>query len=200
MIHDITAIAGRTRTASASAAASAPAAASRPAAATRAPAPAPGTSQSRFLRGWPDAVLPAHAQVRLHQRQVQDRVLDRQPRRHPRPPRLRQGRHGQRRDAHQGRPHPRRLRDLKILGDLGPRSGPSRSSSMSPPTASPTARKLVEDAGGKVNETGTRRDNVRGVDRNSDDRPPRTSPRSSSAGLAQGQEAAARGEVLKKKN
>jgi len=36
-----------------------------------------------------------------------------------------------------------------------------------------SARKLIEDAGGSVNETGTRRDRVRGIDRNSDDRAPK---------------------------
>jgi large subunit ribosomal protein L15 len=35
------------------------------------------------------------------------------------------------------------------------------------------ARKLVEAAGGSVKETGTRRDRVRGVDRNADDRSPK---------------------------
>ena len=35
------------------------------------------------------------------------------------------------------------------------------------------ARKHIESAGGSVTETGTRRDRVRGVDRNSDDRSPK---------------------------
>ena len=32
---------------------------------------------------------------------------------------------------------------------------------------------MIEDAGGKVNESGTRRDRVRGIDRNSEDKKPK---------------------------
>ena len=38
---------------------------------------------------------------------------------------------------------------------------------------SAAARKIIEDAGGTVNETGTRRDHVRGIDRTSDDKRPK---------------------------
>jgi len=64
-----------------------------------------------------------------------------------------------------------------------------------------TVRKLVTDAGGSVNETGTRRDRVRGVDRNSEDRRPKNQTKKAKRRDWQQKkaEAAARGEVLKKK-
>jgi large subunit ribosomal protein L15 len=58
-------------------------------------------------------------------------------------------------------------RDLKILGSLGKGQSAVKSKfSVSAARVSASARKMVEDAGGKVNETGTRRDKVRGVDPN----------------------------------
>lgn len=68
-------------------------------------------------------------------------------------------------------------RDLKVLAGGG-RAGAdvTKLSIKLDVTASrvtDSARKLIEDAGGKVNETGTRRDRVRGIDRNSDDRSPK---------------------------
>ena len=66
---------------------------------------------------------------------------------------------------------------------------------------SASARKMIEDAGGSVNETGTRRDRVRGVDRNSDDKTPKnlTKKLKKQNWHKQRSEAFARGEVLKKK-
>jgi large subunit ribosomal protein L15 len=63
-------------------------------------------------------------------------------------------------------------RDLKILGDTGGK-GLSVKLDISAARVSDSVRKLVGDAGGKVSETGTRRDRVRGIDRNSDDRKPK---------------------------
>jgi len=62
------------------------------------------------------------------------------------------------------------------------------------------ARRLIEAAGGKVTETGTRRDRVRGVDRNSDDRSPKNQTKKAKRRAFQQKKAAAaaRGEVLKK--
>lgn len=63
-------------------------------------------------------------------------------------------------------------RDLKVLGDLGDMTLNAKLD-VTAARVSGKARKLIEDAGGKVNETGTRRDKVRGVDRNSDDKTPK---------------------------
>ena len=65
---------------------------------------------------------------------------------------------------------------------------------------SASARKMIEDAGGSVNETGTRRDRVRGVDRNSDDKTPKnlTKKLKNQRWHKLRAEAFARGEVLKK--
>lgn len=63
-------------------------------------------------------------------------------------------------------------RDLKILGDTaGKALAVKLKVTASRLTAS--ARKAVLDAGGSVNETGTRRDTVRGIDRNAEDRSPK---------------------------
>jgi large subunit ribosomal protein L15 len=64
-------------------------------------------------------------------------------------------------------------RPLKILGDLGKAESVSVKLEIEANRVSDTARKLVTDAGGSVTESGTRRDRVRGVDRNSDDRSPK---------------------------
>lgn len=64
-------------------------------------------------------------------------------------------------------------RDLKVLGDLGAAKSLSVKLDITASRVSATARKAVLAAGGAVNETGTRRDNVRGVDRNSEDRSPK---------------------------
>ena len=63
-----------------------------------------------------------------------------------------------------------------------------------------SARKIVESAGGTVHELGTRRDQVRGVDRNSDDRSPKNQTKKAKRREFQQQkaEAASRGEAMKK--
>jgi len=61
---------------------------------------------------------------------------------------------------------------LKVLGDLGDAGSLSAKLSITAERVTAPARKHVEDAGGSVNETGTRRDKIRGVDRNSDDLTP----------------------------
>jgi large subunit ribosomal protein L15 len=68
-------------------------------------------------------------------------------------------------------------RDLKILGDM---AGEEKSGgklgiklTITASRVSASARKLVEAAGGKVTETGSRRDMVRGIDRQSGDPTPK---------------------------
>lgn len=92
-------------------------------------------------------------------------------------------------------------RDLKILGGLGEGESVSVKLDVTANRVTAGARKLIEDAGGKVNETGTRRDTVRGVDRNSDDHTPKnlTKKLKKQAWHKARSEAFARGEVLKKK-
>lgn len=63
-------------------------------------------------------------------------------------------------------------RDLKILGNVD-EDGVRVKLDVTASRLSAKARKLVLDAGGKVNEVGTRRDKVRGVDRNTEDRTPK---------------------------
>lgn len=64
-------------------------------------------------------------------------------------------------------------RDLKILGDLGAAEKLSAPLQVTANRVTDSARRHIEGAGGKVTETGTRRDVVRGIDRNSDDRSPK---------------------------
>jgi large subunit ribosomal protein L15 len=63
-------------------------------------------------------------------------------------------------------------RDLKILGSIG-EDGLKAKLDVTASRVSASARSLIENAGGKVNETGTRRDHVRGIDRNADDATPK---------------------------
>lgn len=63
-------------------------------------------------------------------------------------------------------------RGLKVLGDVE-KSGLKIKLDVSAARVSASARKIITDAGGSVHETGTRRDFVRGVDRNSDDKSPK---------------------------
>lgn len=63
-------------------------------------------------------------------------------------------------------------RDLKILGNL-PEGGLKTKLSVTASRVSTKARQSIEGAGGSVKETGTRRDFVRGVDRNSEDKSPK---------------------------
>jgi large subunit ribosomal protein L15 len=102
------------------------------------------------------------------------------------------------RDAHLVRDD---SREIKILGGL-----PDGTESLSVPLnvevhrVTDPARRLIEQAGGSVNELGTRRDKVRGIDRNSDDRTPSNQTKKAARREFQQrkQEAARRGEVLKK--
>jgi large subunit ribosomal protein L15 len=92
-------------------------------------------------------------------------------------------------------------RDLKILGGLA--DGQDKLSvklDVKTNRVTDSARKLVTDAGGSVTETGTRRDRVRGIDRNSDDRTPKnlTKKLKNQEWHRKRAEAFARGEVLKK--
>ena len=65
-------------------------------------------------------------------------------------------------------------RDLKILGSLPKNSkGLKVKLNVVASRCSDSARKMITDAGGSVKETGTRRDVVRGIDRNSEDRSPK---------------------------
>jgi len=66
-------------------------------------------------------------------------------------------------------------RPVKILGDLGAKSesGLNVKLQITADRVTAGARKSVESAGGSVQETGTRRDRVRGVDRNSGDNTPK---------------------------
>ncbi|USN98981.1 MAG: 50S ribosomal protein L15 [Phycisphaeraceae bacterium] len=92
-------------------------------------------------------------------------------------------------------------REVKVLGDL-PEGVESLSVKLNVKVNRVTdpARKLIEAAGGSVHETGTRRDAVRGVDRNSDDRSPSNQTKKAKRRAYQQKkaEAAARGEALKK--
>lgn len=66
-------------------------------------------------------------------------------------------------------------RPLKILGDMGAfgEKGLSVKLTITAQRVTDSVRKAVTAAGGTVTETGTRRDRVRGVDRNSSDRSPK---------------------------
>jgi len=92
-------------------------------------------------------------------------------------------------------------RDIKILGALS--EGETELGVKLTVTVSRVtdpARKLIEAAGGSVTETGTRRDRVRGIDRNSDDRSPKNQTKKARRREFQQEkaEAASRGEALKK--
>lgn len=64
-------------------------------------------------------------------------------------------------------------RDVKVLGDLGEAKALKLKFDVKVSRVSDSARKAILDAGGSVVEAGTRRDGVRGIDRNSDDRRPK---------------------------
>lgn len=64
-------------------------------------------------------------------------------------------------------------RPLKILGDLNKAEKLSVKLDVTAARVSKAARAHIEGAGGKVTETGTRRDRVRGVDRQSGDLTPK---------------------------
>jgi large subunit ribosomal protein L15 len=63
-------------------------------------------------------------------------------------------------------------RDVKVLGDVG-EDGVRVKLNVAVPRITAKARQLVVSAGGSVNETGTRKDFVRGVDRASGDLTPK---------------------------
>lgn len=63
-------------------------------------------------------------------------------------------------------------RDLKILGDMGD-AKLTQKLTVTAARVTAKVREVVGAAGGTVTETGTRRDKVRGVDRNSDDKSPK---------------------------
>lgn len=63
-------------------------------------------------------------------------------------------------------------RDLKILGAVS-EEGLRVKLNVQASRCSDTARKLITGAGGSVHESGTRRDKVRGIDRNAEDRKPK---------------------------
>jgi len=63
-------------------------------------------------------------------------------------------------------------RPLKVLGGVG-EEGLRGKFTVNADRVSASARKMIEGAGGSVNETGTRRDRVRGIDRNSEDKSPK---------------------------
>lgn len=64
-------------------------------------------------------------------------------------------------------------RPVKILGDLKGAETLAVKLEVAVERCSAGARAAIEAAGGSVTESGTRRDNVRGIDRNSDDQTPK---------------------------
>lgn len=91
-------------------------------------------------------------------------------------------------------------RDLKVLGGLYEGQSLSVKLDVTANRVTGAARKAIEEAGGSVHESGTRRDVVRGVDRNSDDKSPKNQTKKAKRRRFQQAkaEAASRGEVLKK--
>lgn len=92
-------------------------------------------------------------------------------------------------------------RNVKVLGAMAEGvSSLNVKLNVSVNRVSDPARKIIEAAGGSVTETGTRRDVVRGVDRNSDDRSPKNQTKKAKrrAWQIKKAEAASRGEALKK--
>lgn len=63
-------------------------------------------------------------------------------------------------------------RDIKILG-AAEEGGVKVKLAVKVNRVTKSARAMIEGAGGSVHETGTRRDRVRGIDRNSDDQTPK---------------------------
>lgn len=86
-------------------------------------------------------------------------------------------------------------RPLKVLADLGEAESLKVKLDIEAERVSRKAREIITGAGGSVKESGTRRDKVRGVDRNSDDLTPknltkklRRSPaKAAASGLAKGE-------------
>lgn len=65
-------------------------------------------------------------------------------------------------------------RPVKVLGDMGQSDKIKARLEVDVARVSGSAKKAISDAGGSVNESGSRRDQVRGIDRNSDDQTPRS--------------------------
>lgn len=93
-------------------------------------------------------------------------------------------------------------RNIKILGAMADGQKVSAKYEVTIDRMTGSARKAIEEAGGTVNETGTRRDKVRGVDRNNDDHSPKSQTKKAKRRAFQvaKAEASSRGEVLKKKS
>lgn len=64
-------------------------------------------------------------------------------------------------------------RPVKVLGDLGQSEKLKAKLEIDVARVSSSAKKAISDAGGSVTESGSRRDQVRGIDRNSDDQSPK---------------------------
>jgi len=64
-------------------------------------------------------------------------------------------------------------RDLKILGNIAEGKTLKVKLDVTAGRVTGPARKAIEAAGGSVNETGTRRDRMRGIDRNAEDKSPK---------------------------
>jgi large subunit ribosomal protein L15 len=84
-------------------------------------------------------------------------------------------------------------RPVKILGDLRGAESLSVKLSVNVERVTKSAKAAIESAGGSVTERGTRRDGVRGIDRNADDQTPknltkklRRSPKRNESGEVQG--------------
>lgn len=92
-------------------------------------------------------------------------------------------------------------KNVKILGGMPDGAKVEAKLTVEVNRVTGSARKLIEGAGGSVTETGSRRDRVRGIDRNSDDQTPKnlTKKLKNQRWHKQRAEAFARGEVLKKK-
>lgn len=92
-------------------------------------------------------------------------------------------------------------RDIKILGGMKDGQSLGVKLDINVHRVTDSVRKMVAEAGGSVNEMGTRRDRVRGVDRNADNRMPKnlTKKLKRREWHRKRAEAFARGEVLKKK-
>ncbi|MEM7754600.1 MAG: 50S ribosomal protein L15 [Planctomycetota bacterium] len=92
-------------------------------------------------------------------------------------------------------------RDVKILGALPEgQDGVGVKFELEVHRVTDSVRRLVTEAGGSVQEMGTRKDRVRGIDRNSDDRSPKNQTKKAKRRNWQQKkaDAASRGEVLKK--
>lgn len=86
-------------------------------------------------------------------------------------------------------------RPLKVLADLGEGKALKVKLTVKAARASKKVRELVVAAGGSVVETGTRRDRVRGVDRNSEDQRPKNLTKKLNRAKKKGKKKAGGGEA-----